>query len=172
MMDDGLTPLQRAFLDSQRHKEAFEEMSAVEINRMSFAEFAARSGRRTPAQAAVAALDANYTALGSSQQKAPAPPQSQTPQGVDIASMSMADYSQIRGQLGVGGREYGRGALDGGGTADWIAAAQRKAGRSGWQGRNVIEAPKLEGRFADHEALRDTRSAQERFSTPGNSFNL
>lgn len=91
------------------------------------------------------------------------------PQGIDIASMDMNTYAQLRSQLGVVGREYGRGALDGGSTADWVQAAQRKAGRSAWQGRNVQESPRIDGRFLKQDE-RDTRSAAQRFSTPGNSW--
>jgi hypothetical protein len=64
----------------------------------------------------------------------------QQSQGVDVSQLSMEQYAQLRGQLGVTGREYGRGALDGGSTADWIAAAQRKAGRAAMQAGNVREA--------------------------------
>ena len=59
----------------------------------------------------------------------------------------MGQYAQLRAQLGVTGREYGRGALDGGSTADWVQAAQRKARRSGWQGGNVQESPRVDGRM-------------------------
>lgn len=52
------------------------------------------------------------------------------PQGVDISAMPMAAYAQVRAQLGVTGREFGRGALDGGSTADWVAAARAKSGRT------------------------------------------
>ena len=174
-MHDGLSENQRAFLLAREHTADFEDLSAVEINRMSFEDFARRTGRQTPAEAALEALDAQHEAPASEgQEQPPAPvrePQS-APQGLDLASMTMEQYAALRGQLGVGGREYGRGALDGGSTADWVQAAQRKAGRSAWQGGNLTEPPRLEGRFVCQNDMRDTRSAAQRFSTPGNAFGI
>ena len=82
----------------------------------------------------------------------------------------MADYEQVRGQLRVQGREYGRGILDAGSAGAWQAAARSKAGRSALVTSNVIEAPRLTGRYPHHDAMRDTRTAAQRFSTPGNAF--
>lgn len=76
MHDDGLTDNQRAFLSSREHAAGFEDVSAVEINRMSFEDFARRTGRATPAESAATALDAQYEASAArTPQQPPAPAQ-------------------------------------------------------------------------------------------------
>jgi len=155
-----LTPAQKAFLAARGFRDKFGGMSAGEIEALSFADYAARTGRTLSVTPELAA-----------------PPQAVAvqhpahPPGIDFASMDMQTYAQVRGQLGIGRGEYGRGALDGGSTADWVQAAQRKAGRSAWQGRNVVEPPRLE-RYVRQDEHRDTRSVAERFGTPGNSFQV
>lgn len=107
-------------------------------------EYARLSGRQTPAEAAVAALDAAY---GPSVPQAPHQPPApvQEPQGIDLASMTMEQYAAVRGQLGVQGRQYGRGIMQGGGTADWIAAAQsRGIGRTSYGQQNVQDAARVD----------------------------
>jgi hypothetical protein len=113
-------------------------LSADEILRMDADEYARLTGRPTPAQAAITALGYDEPVPGTPRQQAPQP--LQEPQQIDLANLTMEQYGALRGQLGVRGREYGRGALDGGSTADWIAAAQRKAGRAAMQAGNVQEA--------------------------------
>jgi hypothetical protein len=116
-------------------------LSARELAEMDMDSYARLTGRQTPAQAAIAALDAQSgQAQPQAPQQPPAPlqePQEQ-PQGIDLASMSMEQYGGLRGQLGVTGREYGTGIMNSaGGTDAWVEAAQRKAGRHGWQAGNV-----------------------------------
>lgn len=162
-MSSGLTPAQEAFLAARDFRDKFGDMSADEIEALSFADYAARTGRTlsvTPEPTAPPPAVADVQR-----------PASEEHPGIDFSQLSMTDYAQLRGQLGVGGREYGRGTLDGGSTADWIAAAQQKAGRSAWQGRNVVEPPQLE-RYVRQDEHRDTRSIADRFSTPGNSFQI
>ena len=89
--------------------------------------------------------------------------------GITLAEMTNEQYAAVRGQLGMGKSSYGRGALDGGSTAEWIAAAQRQPGRSAMQGKNV-ETPSLTGRYVRQDEHRDTRSLSERFGTPGNAY--
>ena len=121
-------------------------LSAAELAAMPLDEYARLSGRQTPAQAAVQALNAQYEASApQGQEQPPAPVQEplEPPQGVDVSQLSMREYAALRGQLGMTGREYGRGALDGGSTADWIAAAQsRGIGRTSYGQQNVQDAAK------------------------------
>lgn len=173
MTDDGLTETQRAFLQSQYHREAFEDMSAADINRMDMSTYARLTGRATLGYAVAQVVETAPPGMPRQAVPAQIVPQAPTPEGIDFANLSMSDYAALRGQLGIGHRgEYGRGALDGGSTADWVQAAQRKPGRSAWQGRNVVEGPRLEGRFLRQDEQRDSRSLAERFSTPGNSFSI
>jgi hypothetical protein len=93
--------------------------------------------------------------------------------GIDISSLSMSEYAQIRDQLGMGvSRKENRGLLNQSGSQSWVEAAQGQPGRSSWQGRNVVESPRLEGRHVRQDDMRDTRSAAGRFGTPGNSFQV
>jgi hypothetical protein len=110
----------------------------AEILQLDMKEYTRLTGRQTPVQAAIQALDAPYTVPRQPASREAAP--DATPQGVDVSQLSMSEYAAVRGRLGVGGREYGRGVLDGGSTADWIAAARLKAGRAAMQAGNVQEA--------------------------------
>ena len=149
-MTDGLTPRLDTLLAAQRMQDEFYGFSADEIERMPMADYA-----RIRERAGLDPIDpytdayAKYEPPGVPQQPPAAPetaPEATetAPQGIDLAHMTMEQYSQIRAQLGVGGREYGKGALDGGSTADWVQAAQRKVGRSGWQGGNVQDAARID----------------------------
>lgn len=139
-------------------------------------EWARLTNRQTPAQAAIAALDAQFQGHSPApQQQAPAPAQpptqTQAPETPDFASMDMATYAAYREQAGIGRGAYGRGALDGtAGTAEWAAAARARTGRTGLSQHNVTDAPRLDGRYVDHDAQRDTRTAAQRFATPGNAY--
>lgn len=75
---------------------------------------------------------------------APEAAQANTDMGVpDFASMSLDEYAIYRDQAGIGHGQYGRGALDGGSTADWIAAARsRGIGRTSYGQQNVQDAAK------------------------------
>jgi hypothetical protein len=92
--------------------------------------------------------------------------------GMSIEDMTLEEYARLRAQVGIGRGEYGRGALDSASTADWVAAAKRKAGRSALNNSGTMEPPRLEGRYLKNDERLDRRPAAERFSTPGNSFTL
>jgi hypothetical protein len=119
-------------------------MTLDQILKLDMTEYARLTNRPTPTEAALEALGYDEPVPGRPrQEQAPAPVQEppQPPQGIDVSSLSMSDYAQLRSQLGMGGREYGVGIMNSGqGTSDWIAVAQRKAGRSAMQGQNVQEA--------------------------------
>lgn len=89
------------------------------------------------------------------------------PEPIDFASMSYDEYAAFRQQYGIGAQsEYGRGIFSDHGS--WADAAKAKAGRTAMVQSNVVEAPRIE-RFVK-KTRPDTRSALERFSTPGNTF--
>ena len=155
--------------------DAFSGMTADDLKRMSATEFARLTGQPTPAEAARAAFEAQYEAQHPAQATQPqggpqSPPQppAPEPQGIDIKNMTMDEYAALRGQLGVGGREYGRGIMNSeAGTDAWVAAAKAKSGRAAMNEHNVRQAPQLEGRtILRQDDMRDTRSAAERFSNP------
>jgi hypothetical protein len=77
---------------------------------------------------------------------APEAVQANADMSIDIASLSMADYAQLRGQLGVNGREYGVGITSqGGGTDAWVQAARAKSGRAAMNESGVQQAPQIDG---------------------------
>jgi hypothetical protein len=176
MIDDGLTPTQRAFLQSQYSRETFGDLSPAEINALDMADYAARTGRNLGVTAEVAGSVPPGTPRQSPEQTpgmpAPAP---QQPQGIDVGSMSMEQYAQLRGQLGVGrGQKEGRGIFDSVGSRsdEFTNAGRVQAGRTAWSTSNVTESPRLERRYVREEQPPTYQSAQERFMTPGNAFQL
>ena len=59
--------------------------------------------------------------------------------------MDMQTYAQLRAPLGVSGREYGVGVMNSGaGTADWVAAARTKVGRTKYGQGNVQDAARID----------------------------
>lgn len=159
-------------LNTQRLQEET-GLSASEILALPADEYARLTNRPTPTQAALQALDAQYEPPGTPRQE-PAQVVAQPPapeaQGIDVAGMDMQQYAALRGQLGMGGREYGRGIFDGGGTAEWVQAAQAKAGRHGWQGANVQQSPQLGRAYVQQEQPPAYRSAADRFTFPGSAY--
>lgn len=178
MTYDGLTETQRAWLDSQHNREAFADLSAAEINKLSFTEFARRTGRPSFAESAVASLDAAYEAQHARQSSASAPAPAQStpaPQqpGIDIGAMDMDQYAQVRDQLGMGqGSQYGRGIFDSAPSQSqaYTDAARGQAGRTSLSNANVVQPPRIEGRYLDPDEIRDTRTTAQRFATPGNAW--
>ena len=158
------TPMLDAYLRGQTLREAFHDLTPQQINDMSLSEFAVRTGRPTPIQAALQALDHQEPAAAP--RSAPQVPEPQQ-QGIDVNSLSMEQYTALRGQLGVEGSEYGNGIF--GAHGSWADAARAKAGRSAMAGnRNTIEAPKLVGRQVRQGDMIDTRPAVQRLSNQSN----
>lgn len=168
MYDDGLTDNQRAFLSSREHAPDFEDLSAAEINRMSFEDFARRTGRRTPAQAAIAALDAAYQASAPTAPQQPLEPVQEPQQSRQ--NVTEEQFLAWRAQRVSGGE--GKGIFDSVGSRSdaYTNAVHAQSGRTAMSNANVQEPPRLEGRFARQDDMRDTRSAAQRFSTPGNLY--
>jgi hypothetical protein len=142
-------------------------LTAAELLSLPMDEYARVTGRLTPTQAALSAINAQE------HQEPPAAPDTaftetvEAPQGVDVASMTLAEYAQFRQEAGIGGREYGNGIL--GTHGSWADAAKAKAGRSAMAGnRNTIEPPRIEGRYLRHDDQLDQRPAHVRLSNAAN----
>lgn len=155
-MTEEITPMQEAFLVSQQLRQAVEDLTAADINRMSVADYG-----KVRERAGLPAVDPYSDAYAAYE-----PPQAQAtvsaPEavhsnadgagGLDIGSIDMNTYAQLRGRLGVTGREYGKGALDqAGGSAEWIEAARAKTGRTAYGQQNTQDAPRI-GRAFVHKA--------------------
>jgi hypothetical protein len=162
------TPMLDAYLRGQTLREAFHDLTPQQINDMSLSEFAARTGRPTPVQAALQAL---------SNQEAQTPPQapepvftetvtSPEPQGFDPDSPEF--FHAWRANRVSGGE--GKGIFDsvGSQSAEYRSAARAQAGRTGWANSNVVEPPRIEGRYLRHDDRIDHRSATERLSNAAN----
>jgi hypothetical protein len=90
--------------------------------------------------------------------------------GIDVNSPEF--FHAWRSQRVSGGE--GKGIFDsvGSRSEEYRSAARRQAGRTGWVNSNVIEPPRIEGRYLRHDDRLDRRSTAERFSTPGNEFSI
>lgn len=163
--DDGLTPVQRAFLASREHAGVFSDMDAAQIERLDMATFARMTGREfgfVPVRDSMSSPEAV-------QANAAVPPQqpAEKPQGLDPHS---AEYfhawraNRARGGEGVGIFD----SVDSQSQA-YASAARAQASRHALSNINVTPAPRLEGRYVRQDDMRDTRPAARRFGTPGNS---
>lgn len=134
-------------------------LTAAELLSMDMAEYARVTGRPTGSQP-------------------PAPQPQETagtpePEGIDVSSLDMDQYSALRGQLGMGvSRAEGRGIFDsvGSQSAEYRAATRAQAGRTAWTTSNVVESPRLPRVFLNPDEQRDTRTVAERFSFPGSAW--
>jgi hypothetical protein len=157
--DDGLTENQRAFLSAREHQDVVSHFTAREIEQMPFDEFARLTGRTF-----------GVTPIGSPAPQQPPAPVQEQPQGLDPNS---AEYFHVwranrtRGGEGVGIFDSVSSQRD-----QYRAAARAQAGRTAMSNANVVEPPRLTGRYVRQDDMRDTRSAHERFSSPSNAFNL
>lgn len=155
---------------TQNFKESFEDLSPAQISRMSFEQYARATGRQTATESAIQALDASYEPPEGAT-AVPAPPQSQPPAD---AGQGITDEQFLawRSQRARGGE--GRGIFDGVGSQSdaYTAADRQQAGRGGLSTANVVEPPRLTGRYVRQDDMRDTRPASQRFSTPGSVNNF
>lgn len=150
-------------------------MSMADVAALPLDEYSRLSGRPTPAEAARAAITAQYER---EQRQAPAVPQSppqapeDQPQGINLQDMSMDDYAQLRQQLGVGvSQKEGRGIFDSVASQSDVYrnAVRAQAGRTALSNANVEPPSRLVGRtILKQDDHLDHRSAGQRFSTPGN----
>jgi hypothetical protein len=142
-------------------------LSARELLEMDMSEYARATGRATPVQAALRALDAQH------EEPQPVEPvfsetvTSPEPQGLDPDS---PDYFLAWRQNRASGGE-GVGIFSGMGSqsAEYRSSARKHAGRTALGNANVVEAPKLTGRQERQGDMIDPRTRAERFGTPGNS---
>lgn len=177
-MSDGSTPRLDTFLAGQRIQDTFCGFSADEIEAMPMIDYA-----RIRERAGLDPIDpytdayAKYETLAPHGQD-PAPAAAQAlqeppaglPQGLDPNSDEY--FLAWRAQRVSGGE--GRGIFDSVGSRsdEYTAAVRNQVGRTAYGRQNVIEPPRLEGRYINHDEQRDTRTAAQRFSTPGNAFGL
>jgi hypothetical protein len=103
--DDGLTPTQRAWLNSHNQREAFSDLSKQEVNNLTYSEWARRTGQPTLGQiASQGTAYAHAGARSSAPTGDPSPANSGPPaappgpaQGMpDFGSMTPAEYAQWR----------------------------------------------------------------------------
>jgi len=155
------------WLAAQRMHDEFHGYTAAEIEAMPmdvYHKLRARAGLAPvdPFSDAYAAYDAPPQA-----DTVPAPEAVQANadavQGLD--PNSDAYFLAWRSQRTRGGEGVG---IFGGSTAQ----SKTAFGRSQYSRANVVEPPRLEGRYVRHDDQRDTRSAAQRFGTPGNAFGI
>ena len=156
--------------------ETFSTFTTHEIETMPMDEFARLAGRQTIGQAATQAFETEPPGRPRQEsapaQSAPQPPAAE-PQGIDVASMDMQTYAQLRGQLGMGrSHKEGRGIFDSESSRSeaYTNAVRAQSGRTAWNNANVVEPPRLERPYVKQDVQIDTRSARDRFATPGNSW--
>ena len=147
-------------------------LSAQELNQLPMDEWARLTGRPTIGQLAAQAGD--FEPPGIPRQPAPQPQETTgtpEPPGIDVSSLDMAEYAQLRQQLGMGQRrKEGVGLLNQTGTQTWVEAARSQPGRSGFQGSNVVESPRIPRPVVRPDVPLDARSVAERFSFPGSAW--
>lgn len=143
-------------------------LSARELAEMDMDAYARLTNRQTLAEAAIHALEASHEASApqapAAPQSAPQAPESQ-PQGLDPDSHEyFLAWRQNRARGGEG-----RGIFDSvdSQSETYVNAVRAQAGRTALS--TAQEAPRLEGRYVNHDQQRDTRTVAQRFSTPGNS---
>jgi hypothetical protein len=91
------------YLTARQHQDVLSYFTARELDAMDMDEFARLTGRQTPAQAAIRALDAQYsTPPPASPQADPGMPEA--PQQPDFAAMDMSEYAAYREASGLAAR--------------------------------------------------------------------
>lgn len=167
------TPMQDAFVASQQLREAVEDLSAQDLNRMSMADY--REIRRRaglpdidPFTRAYAGyetqLQAPVVTEGEAAGYPPQPEPVQQPQGLDPDSEEF--FHAWRQNRQSGGE--GVGILSQPGRQAWIEAARRQPARSAMQGANVEAGPDMSRRQLPDTPNLDRRSARDRFSNQAN----
>jgi hypothetical protein len=144
-------------------------LTPAELLALPMDEYARATGRPTPTQAALRALDAQQPPQAPQEApEAPQAPETQ-PQGIDVNSDEY--FLAWRSQRVSGGE--GRGIFDSvsSRSAEYLGAARAQSGRTAYSQGNVVEPPKLTGRYVQDD-MRDPRTAAERFSNPSNLFQL
>jgi hypothetical protein len=143
-------------------------LTLAELAALPLDEWARLTCGQTPAEAAIAAFNAEQNPAP--QQQAPAPAQTQAAEPMGVDPNSQEYFRAWRAERKSGGE--GKGIFDSvdSQSPEYVAAAHAEIGRTGYSQSNVQEAPRLTNRYLNHDEHRDTRSLQARFSTPGNAF--
>jgi hypothetical protein len=161
---NALGPLSSAFLASQDHREALSDLSAQEINALSFEEWARRTGQPTLGQIA-----AQSTAYADTEARSGVPTggyslpsNSAAPQaGPGLAQgITDAEFLQWRSQRGSQGEGVGifSGVMSN--SAEYRQAAGRQAGRNAMITSNVTGPTVPMGREQMVANLRASEAAQ------------
>lgn len=153
----GLTEFQRMQIDAHYASNRATELglTAQDIRSMPWDEYNRLFGtaeRQTPAEAALAAIDADYERKHPTQATQPqdGPPSAPEPQGLDLKNMPMREYEQLRSQLGLDKARQDQGIFGSGrATAD---AARFQAGRTAISNAFVQEPPRIERAFVQQDA--------------------
>jgi hypothetical protein len=150
-------------------------LTAAELLALSHDEYARITGRATISETVSQASGYQVSPPPAPQEQTPAPVRTRAPltPGFDFASMDMEQYAAVRGQLGVGvSRKEGRGIFDSVGSRsdEYTNAVRAQAGRTAMSNANTVEPPRLTDRYVRQDDMRDHRTAAQRFSTPGNSY--
>jgi hypothetical protein len=157
MTTSELTPAQKAWQAEQQFLGRF---SAAEISSMSMSEFAALTGRK---------LVTGPTVPEYVPEPVPEPVPERVPEpvhegvpgpvsearGIDVLEMSPAQYAQVRASLGMGcSQKEGRGIFDSvdSRSEEYRDAVRRQAGRTAMSQSNVVQPPRLAGRYLIPEA--------------------
>lgn len=113
-MTDGFTALGEAFLAASQLREATEDLSAQEINRLPMADYA-KIRERAGLPAADPFAEAYAPEPPGRPREAPAPTQTAPPAPgpIDVQAMGMQEYKQLRDRLGIGRSASDRGLFDG-----------------------------------------------------------
>lgn len=148
-------------------------LSAAELASLPMDEFLRVTGRPTMGEIAAQALGYAPEPHGTPRQEhAPVQPTPEPePKGIDPNGEEY--FHAWRANRTRGGEGQGIFHSVSSQSDQYSAAARRHAGRTAMGGSsNVVEPPRLTGRYLNHDAQRDTRTAAQRFGTPGNSFQI
>jgi hypothetical protein len=164
-MDNGMPDLDRLELQARRLG-----LTAKKIRRMSMSDWARLTGQ------SLRPVEAPETVTPTpirSESVSPPPARSEAVQDVpttdpvSVRDMTLEEYAAFRPTVGMGqSRQYGRGIFDS------VSGPRASNGRHAMVNSNVESAPRIgmDSRLEDRTSRLDNRSAAQRFSTPGNSW--
>jgi hypothetical protein len=161
-------PLNDAFFSAQQYREAVEDLTPAQINKLSVNDYARLTGRPTPAEAALKAIYGEPAPVPPGEPEGNPPPPEEPP---DIDVNSPEYFHAWRSQRASNGE--GKGIFDSVASQSeaYRSAARNQAGRTGWATSNVAEPPRLTGR-QERQEVPPARTVAERFGNPSNQFSL
>lgn len=165
-MADRIAPRLEAFLTGRKFMEDT-GLTAADILKLDADEYARLTDRPTVGE--IAAQAHGYAPGRPREEHVPQQPTPDpAPQGIDPSSDEYFHAwraNRTRGGEGVGVFDSVSSQSD-----QYRAATRAQSGRTALAGNNVVESPRLEGRFVRQDDTRDARSAAQRLATPGNAF--